>query len=136
MARRKKEHVETTSDGLTHSPFAALKGEVDRAELPAADDPPTGDPAPATERREAGDAPRFDRKVVVRRETKGRGGKTVTRVQGLPPDQRDALAKRMKKALGCAASVEGDDLLLHGAVVDRAVSWLRAEGAPRVVAGN
>ena len=135
MARRKKEPVETESPELTHNPFAALAGRAEAESLPQAEAPPQ--PSDAAAPGEAEAAPlRFDRKVVVRRETKGRGGKTVTRIQGLPDAHQDALAQRMKKALGCAASRDGDDLILHGAVVDRAVDWLRAEGAGRVVAGT
>ncbi|RLB52288.1 MAG: hypothetical protein DRJ42_15270, partial [Deltaproteobacteria bacterium] len=75
-------------------------------------------------------------KVVVRRETKGRGGKTVTRVTGLTRAELPALALRMKKALGCGAVVEGEALVLLGSLVDRAAGWLEAQGAERVIRGN
>jgi translation initiation factor 1 len=72
-------------------------------------------------------------KIVVRREKKGRGGKTVTRVSGLTADERAPLAKQMKRVLGCGATVEGDDVVLLGSLVDRAADWLEARGARRVV---
>jgi len=127
--------VETETPELTHNPFASLAGQADLEGMPraeVADDRPASPPAASEDKR----APSFDRKLVVRRETKGRGGKTVTRIQGLPEGHRDELATRMKKALGCGASRDGDDVLLHGSVVERAVEWLRAAGAKRVVAGN
>jgi translation initiation factor 1 len=80
--------------------------------------------------------PKFDRKLVIRRETKGRGGKTVTRISGLPAAQRESLAALMKKKLGCGAVAEGEDVLLLGDLVDRAADCLIAEGASRIVKGN
>lgn len=78
----------------------------------------------------------FAGKLVLRREKKGRGGKTVTRLSGVAPDALDDMAKRMKKGLGCGALVEGDDIVLLGSLVDRAADWLEKQGAPKVVRGN
>lgn len=107
---------------LTHSPFAALAG-VAAPPAPAA-------PAAPTEPVKVG--ARFPHKLVVRREKKGRGGKTVTRIQGLPASERDAILARLKKALGCGGTVEDEDVVLLGALVDRAADWLAAEGATRI----
>ncbi len=79
---------------------------------------------------------RFADKIVVRRETKGRAGKTVTRVSGIPAKDLQSLAKEMKKAMGCGATVEDADLLLLGSLVDRAADWLLKAGAAKVVKGN
>jgi uncharacterized repeat protein (TIGR03833 family) len=70
---------------------------------------------------------------VVQREKKGRAGKTVTRVSGLPPEGVEEVARRMKSALGCGATLEGDDLVLLGSLVDQASRWLEREGARKVV---
>ena len=70
---------------------------------------------------------------MVSAEKKGRAGKTVTRVQGLPPGELPALARQIKAALGCGATFEGDDLLLLGSLVQRCVDWLEARGATKVV---
>lgn len=75
-------------------------------------------------------------KLVVRREKKGRGGKTVTRVQGLPGEAIEALLPRMKKGLGCGAVREQDDLVLLGSLVPRAAAWLRQAGARSVIEAN
>lgn len=72
-------------------------------------------------------------KIVVRREKKGRAGKTVTRIDGLPLAELPALAKRMKSALGCGATIEGPSVVLLGSLVERAAAWLAAQGAKRVV---
>jgi translation initiation factor 1 len=70
---------------------------------------------------------------VVRRETKGRGGKTITRIAGVSAMQREELLQSMKRALGCGGVVEGEDLVLLGSLVDRAADWLEEIGARRVV---
>ena len=74
--------------------------------------------------------------MVLRREKKGRGGKTVVRVQGLLGDPAD-WASRMKKGLGCGAVVEDEEVVLLGDLLERAASWLEAEGAAKkVIRGN
>lgn len=77
-------------------------------------------------------------KIVLRRERKGRGGKTVTQVCGLtlPPMQMEQLAKAMRKGLGCGSTVEGAIIVLQGDIVPRAADWLRAHGAVKLVIGN
>ena len=128
MAKKKERVATEAAAALTQSPFAALLG--------TASDAPRQAPvnAPEASAREAGSV--FIGKVVVRREKKGRGGKTVTRVSGIARAHRAALADRLKKALGCGAILEGDDVVLLGSLVDRAADWLEAEGAPRVVRAN
>lgn len=110
------------------SPFAALAGLRDAL--------PPMTPAPAAPSPPAARKPAFAGKLVVQREKKGRGGKTVTRVRGLAPSSLDALATQMKKALGCGATIEDGDLVLLGSLVERAAAWLRAQGAERVIEGN
>jgi uncharacterized repeat protein (TIGR03833 family) len=75
----------------------------------------------------------FPEKVTLRQETKGRHGKTVTRVIGIASTDLAALASQLKKALGCGAIAEDGDLLLLGAVEERAVGWFRKQGATRIV---
>ncbi len=77
-------------------------------------------------------------KLVVRRERKGRGGKTVTLVSGLdrPPAQLEALARAMRKALGCGSTVEQGIIVLQGDIVSRAQAWLQAHGARKIVLGS
>lgn len=78
------------------------------------------------------------RKVVVRKEKKGRGGKTVTRVQGLGGDAAaiEELARALARELGCGAQREAQDILLQGHQTARAVAALTRRGAPRVIDGD
>jgi translation initiation factor 1 len=77
-------------------------------------------------------------KIVVRRERKGRGGKTATIVAGLQlrEKQLDQLAKDLRRALGCGASVDGDTIVVQGDLTTRTAQWLQDHGAKRVVIGN
>lgn len=95
---------------------------------------PGKSPPPAKGASDLSDQP----KLVVRRERSGRGGKTVTVVEGLrlSDDARTALCKRMKKKLGTGATVQDADIVVQGALVERVASWLEGEGASRVVRGN
>ena len=77
-------------------------------------------------------------KAVVRQERKGRGGKTVTVIDGSAISrvpELDELARAMRKALGTGARVEGSKLVLQGDQREKAAAWLRGRGA-RVVIGN
>ena len=70
-------------------------------------------------------------KLVVAREKKGRGGKTVTLVSGLGP-LADGTAGTLKKFLGCGATLEDDVIVLQGDQVQRTAAWLESQGAKRV----
>jgi|GEM_PF-292894 len=77
-------------------------------------------------------------KAVVRQERKGRGGKTVTVVDGAAlraVDDIEALAKRMRKGLGAGAKVEGQSIVVQGDQRKAAGAWLAKNGAT-VVIGN
>lgn len=105
----------------------APTGAVESPE-PAAPEPPTSGPS-------ADDLSALG-KVVVRRTRKGRGGRTVTLIEGLddlPADQRDALASAARKALGTGARVEEASVAVQGDVGPRLADWLRARGARRVI---
>ena len=77
-------------------------------------------------------------KLVVRRERKGRGGKTVTLVSGLarPPAQLDEIARALRKGLGCGSTVEDGVIVLQGDIVPRVEAWLQAHGAGKIVRGS
>jgi translation initiation factor 1 len=116
-------------DAGFNNPFAALQG--------LGKDLPKQEKRAEPEKEKAPEGPAaLSGKIVLRREKKGRGGKTVTRVTGLPPSRLDELCKKMKKGLGCGAKVEGEDLVLLGELTDRGAHWLRDAGASQVVIGN
>jgi len=75
-------------------------------------------------------------RLIVRRERKGHGGKTVTVVEGLPTAQLDALARLLRKALGCGSWVDDGRVVLQGDRLPAAETWLRRHGAPNVVRGT
>lgn len=108
------------------SPFASL--EALREKLPPGEAPPSPEPEPQGPYAWLARA-----KVVLREERKGRGGKTVTVLERVPEAALEALALELKRALGCAASVEDSErgrvLVLHGKLLERARAWL-AEHTP------
>jgi translation initiation factor 1 len=54
--------------------------------------------------------------VRIRRETKGRGGKAVTVIAGIPehPDTVKTLCKQLKKQCGVGGAVKGDTIEIQG----------------------
>jgi translation initiation factor 1 len=72
--------------------------------------------------------------VRVSRESKGRGGKTVTLVRGLPLDAAAlaALGKRLRSACGTGGTVKDGVLEVQGDHAERVVELLRAEGLTNV----
>jgi len=77
-------------------------------------------------------------KAVVRQERKGRGGKTVTVVDGAAINRvadLQALTKTMRKALGTGARIENGKIVLQGDQRKGAGAWLEKQGAT-VVMGN
>ncbi len=78
------------------------------------------------------------KKLVVRRERKGRGGKTATVIEGIrvSPSALERIARELRRALGCGASVAEGTLVVQGDLVARVERWLVEHGAPKVVVGN
>lgn len=116
---------------LGPNPFEALKGRYAPRPTPEATLPASSREAPRIPEPQRGP-------VVVRREKKGRAGKTVTRVSGLAQrgPELGALSSSLKRALGCGASIEESDVLLQGDQTERATEWLRERGYPDVSIGN
>ena len=79
-------------------------------------------------------APKGDGVVRVSRESKGRGGKTVTLVRGLAlaPDALAALGKRLRSACGSGGTVKDGVVEVQGDHADRVVALLQAEGIGNV----
>ncbi len=66
----------------------------------------------------------------LRREKKGRGGKTVTVIKNLilTPDDLRALAKQLKQACGVGGSVKGDNIEIQGDNRDKVAQALQQIG--------
>jgi translation initiation factor 1 len=76
--------------------------------------------------------------VRVSRETKGRGGKAVTLVRGLPlpADALAALAKRLRTACGAGGTVKEGIIEVQGDHCERVLGILVQEGWPAKRAGG
>jgi translation initiation factor 1 len=106
--------VPEAASALKHSPFGALA----KLDAPPASSFPGRASAPATAPAKA------PARLLLRREKKGRGGKTVVVVSGLraqahlPESEIAALAQHLKQQLGCGGAVEraaGDtEIVLQG----------------------
>jgi len=130
--KTRREPQDDRPDGLTHNPFAKLRAGGSDAPPPAPRAPLSrGGAGRGGESTPAGP-------LVVRREKRGRGGKTVTRVRGLElePAALVDLARELARALGCGAGVEDGELVLQGAQTERAAGWLRGRLGVRVTIGN
>lgn len=78
-------------------------------------------------------------RVDIRRQTAGRGGKTVTVVEGfigigLP--EKEALAKRMQKACGCGGTVKEGRIEVQGDKREQVARILAEAGFRPVFAGG
>jgi len=131
-----KKKSKPATDTPTSEPFqSAFSGLASlRADLPSFESP---DPGSQPDVIASPGTPTTETKLVLQREKKGRAGKTVTRLLGLPtPDARAYWTTKLKKELGCGATIEGDDVILLGDVGDRAETRLVAGGFRRIVRGN
>ncbi len=74
----------------------------------------------------------------VSRESKGRGGKTVTLVRGLNLDDAalQALGKQLRAACGAGGTVKDGVIEVQGDHRDRVVTWLLAQGVVAKAAGG
>ena len=124
---------------LGQNPFAALSS----AGLPAAE---TGNRKPETgkveaNRKNVGAEPKLNNRgrVDVRRETGGRGGKTVTVIDGfvgigLP--EKEQLAKKMRAACGCGGTVKDGAIEIQGDQRETIARLLSEAGFRPVFAGG
>ncbi len=116
---------------LGQNPFGALSG----AGLPSGSKTPSNvapaaKPVPAVKNRG---------RVDVRRETGGRGGKTVTVVDGftgigLP--EKEALTKKMRAACGCGGTVKDGAIEIQGDQRETVARILAEAGFRPVMAGG
>jgi translation initiation factor 1 len=69
-------------------------------------------------------------KLFVRKEKKGRGGKTVTVVEGYKgnPQVLEQLTKKIKQHCGVGGSIKGKDIVIQGDIADKVVRFLLKSG--------
>lgn len=132
MAKKRVDHSSTSNEAAFDNPFGALAGL--KASLPEGDSAPS-EAAPAATSNATHP---FSAKLVLRVERKGRGGKTVTILEGLSGDEsaRKKWLQELKTKLGCGAKWEDQVLVVQGDQADRIREWLQAQGAKRVVGGG
>ena len=162
MARKEPDpplELDPWKGGLKHNPFAALRGKGEIAgtgPAPAAAPgakpahaksgsgkskpatPPSARLAPATPSvAKPAPAPSQNR-ISVRIERSGRGGKTVTIVEGpgLAGRTLEPLAREIARGMGTGARVEGSAIVVQGDQRERLVVWLGSRGFGGAVAGN
>ncbi|MDZ4771570.1 MAG: translation initiation factor [Planctomycetota bacterium] len=115
--------------GLTHNPFARLRADGKPAQPSAREVAnPTAPMAPLVSKG----------RIIVRREKKGHGGKTVTIAEGegLLGADLTALAREAAQALGVGARTEDGALQVQGDQSDRFVTWLAERGFGPISRGN
>jgi translation initiation factor 1 len=137
MGKRQKQtriDVSATSApaGLQTDAFAVLDG-LTLPEGPACSPPSPSSEAEAASAREAQAPPAGPRgRVVLRRETAHRGGKTVVVVSGfddaMTPQTLDELARAVRKACGCGGTVRGREIEVQGDQPARVAAFFRAQG--------
>jgi len=117
---------------LGHNPFGALNS----AGLPPA---PKLQPAASSAARPESRPEKNRGRVEVRRETGGRGGKTVTVADGftgigLP--EKEQLAKKMRASAGCGGTVKDGAIEIQGDQRETVARILREAGFRPVLAGG
>lgn len=124
MARERKQRIATGAgpDAWT-SPFAALAPQA-ASQAPAGGTPPAREPAPSVNTR--------SERLLLRRSTAHRGGKTVLVLEGFSPAWNTArleeLLHQLKAALGCGGRLDGRLLEIQGEQADRLQPLLEARG--------
>jgi translation initiation factor 1 len=119
---------------LQHNPFAGLSG---AGRPPAAKPSPPGPKPPPPV---APPPPEKNRgRVDIRRETGGRGGKTVTVIDGfvgIGRPEKEQLAKKMRAAGGCGGTVKDGAIEIQGDQRETVARILREAGFRPVLAGG
>lgn len=131
MAREKKQRIATNAGPtLQTNPFASLEfvgrelAEKGRDTRPAC--------PPPTQRTSEPLVPTPGEKLLLRRSTAHRGGKTVLVLEGFPPAwsaaKLEVLLHELKTSLGCGGKIEVRTLELQGELADRLIPLLEARG--------
>ncbi len=135
MGQNKKNRIDT--ENPVSPSFRPFEGLFPSSGVAAEENPDM--PGPGTDENSSSSEDTLQLKGVfsLRKEKRGRGGKTVTFLSGtyLVPEEAEKLAKLMRKALGCGSRSEEGMVVLQGDLRDRAKSWLLDHGAKKVVVG-
>ncbi len=126
-SRKEKINTSGASPSLAFSAFEALNA-LDTAALPPGTFQPLSSPQTLPS-----DKPKKGR-LILRREKKDRGGKTVVVIYGfdqLPGwgfDKMDTLCREVRKKIGCGGTVEGKEIMIQGDQPTRVAEYLETQG--------
>ena len=133
MSRKKKISVENNEIELTSSPFSKLNS----SGLPNA---PLNSFSLTKKSSKAKELLGQGERLEIRREKSGRGGKTVTTIQGFPSylgkAKRLKALKTLKTSLGTGGSWNNNTMELQGDRRNDAYYWLKELGFFPVLAGG
>lgn len=95
-------------------------------------------PAACTCRKKPSPSAPADKIVRIRREVKGRGGKTVTVASGfqIADDRLKQLAAELKRRCGTGGSVKDGEILIQGDHRDAVLAELKLKGFAAKLAGG
>lgn len=140
VKKQKKSLRISADESLSDRPFASLADL--KARLPVVENAATGDAAASVGEASPPDGSvkpearrDFAATVVLRRDCKGRHGKTATVVSGVlsAGRERKALIQALKQAMGVHASDEGETIVVGGEPTERLRQWFVERGAQKVV---
>ncbi len=131
MARGKKQRIATdAAPELRTNPFASLELEGRELSEKGRDTQPACPPQP---KRPSGPlGPTLKERLLLRRSTAHRGGKTVLILEGFSPAWNPAklenLLRELKASLGCGGQLNGRTLEIQGDQPDRLQPLLESRG--------
>ncbi len=129
--------ISTDDSALSSNPFAAALGGIGGVDAgPEPEATPQTVPVRDSDTTPEHAALDLGRRAIVRRQSKGQGGKTVTCVEGVPVSTLKAWLPRLKKELGCGGRIQEDMLVLGTRDHARVAAWLEGAGVPRITLGN
>ena len=137
MGKKQKKRIATGGEQseLENPVFSESLAGLDLPEGEAA-----ASPAPASRSAKSSPGKKQGHRVDLKRETKGRGGKTVIVISGFPNEvgqtQLKALLKRIQASCGTGGTVQGKTLEIQGDHRDTLCSLLQDEGYRPVLAGG
>lgn len=137
MSRKKKRKPTDGGEALTHSPFDKLSNLGDLPSGPEEEAAEFEPPPQPTSRRDRKNTNRG--RLNITRETAHRGGKVVTVVsnfKGISQAEKEALAKKMKTALGVGGTIKDGRIEIRGDNREVVKQILEEAGFQPVFAGG
>ena len=133
MSKRKKILTDNVNQDFSDSPFSSL----DTNGLPNG---PSSSSKTLPDKHKPKERLGQGERLEIRREKSGRGGKTVTTIQGFPSylgaAKKSKTLKTLKTSLGTGGSWNQNTMELQGDRRSEVYSWLKESGFSPVLAGG